>query len=110
MLTEGSSSNLWVVRDGTVLAPPRDHQILEGIRYGLIGELCAADGIPFTVRPILRGEVESADELLMSSATKEILPITQLDGRPVGHGEQSGKPGQIGQRLHAGYQRAKTNR
>ena len=108
MLTEGSSSNLWVVRDGGVLAPPRDHRILEGIRYGLIGELCVTDGIPFTVRPIPRSEVESADELLMSSATKEILPITQLDGRPVGHGEQSGKPGPIGQRLHAGYQRAKT--
>jgi len=108
MLTEGSSSNLWVVRDGTVLAPPRDHRILEGIRYGLINELCDAEGIPFTVRPILLSEVESADELLMSSATKEILPITQLDGRPVGHGDQAGKPGPIGQRLHAGYQRAKT--
>jgi D-alanine transaminase len=44
----------------------------------------------------------------MSSATKEILPITQLDGRPVGHGDLAGKPGPIGQRLYAGYQRAKS--
>jgi len=106
-LTEGSSSNLWVIRDGAVIAPPRDHRILEGIRYGLMAELCQAQDIPFTVRPILRAEVESADELLLSSATKEILSITQLDGRPVGHGHQAGKPGPIGQRLHDAYQAAK---
>ena len=102
-LTEGSSSNIWVVRDDRVLAPPRDRLILEGIRYGLLQELCESQGLPFEMRPISRTEVESADELMLSSATKEVLPITRLDGRPVG----SGEPGPVFARLHAAYQQAK---
>jgi D-alanine transaminase len=102
-LTEGSSSNVWVVREGRVLAPPRDRLILEGIRYGLLQELCEAEGVPFEVRPVARVEVESADELMLSSATKEVLAITRLDGDPVG----SGEPGPVFRRLHAAYQRAK---
>jgi D-alanine transaminase len=104
MLTEGSSANVWMVRDGRVLAPPRDNRILEGIRYGLLQELCDAEGVPFEIRPIPRAEVESADELMLSSATKEVLAITRLDGRPVG----AGVPGPVFRRLHAAYQRAKT--
>jgi D-alanine transaminase len=102
-LTEGSSSNIWVVRDTRVLAPPRDRLILEGIRYGLLQELCESQGLPFEMRPISRAEVESADELMLSSATKEVLAITRLDGRPVGTGE----PGPVFARLHAAYQQAK---
>jgi D-alanine transaminase len=102
-LTECSSSNFWVVRDGGVLAPPKDNLILEGIRYGLMQELCEAEGLPFTVREVSRDEVLSADELMISSATKEVLPVTRLDGRPVG----DGRPGPVFRRLHAAYQRAK---
>jgi D-alanine transaminase len=103
VLTEGSASNVWVVKDGRVLAPPSDRRILEGIRYGLLQSLCAAEGVPCEIRPIARAEVEAADELLLSSATKEVLPITSLDGRPVG----AGTPGPVFRRLHAAYQRAK---
>jgi D-alanine transaminase len=103
-LTEGSSSNIWVVRDGRVLAPPRDRLILEGVRYGLLQSLCEAEGIGLEIRQVLRAEVESADELMLSSATREVLPITRLDGKPVG----SGVPGPVFRRLHAAYQRAKT--
>jgi D-alanine transaminase len=103
LLTEGSSSNIWVVRAGKVLAAPRDRRILEGIRYGLMEELCASCGLPFEARPIHRLEVEQADELMLSSATKEVLPITRLDGRPVGDGQ----PGPVFRALHAAYQRAK---
>ena len=88
-LTEGSSTNIWVVSGGKLLAPPKNNLILEGIRYGLMGELAAEAGIPFESRRIGREEVENADELLLSSATKEVLPIVALDGKPVG----SGKPG-----------------
>jgi D-alanine transaminase len=102
-LTEGSASNVWVVKEGRVLAPPSDRRILEGIRYGLLQELCAAEGVPCEIRTVARGEVESADELMLSSATKEVLPITTLDGRPVG----TGAPGPVFRRLHAAYQRAK---
>jgi D-alanine transaminase len=102
-LTECSSSNFWVVRDGGVLAPPKDNLILEGIRYGLMQELCEAEGVPFEVRPVTHAEVLSADELMLSSATKEVLPVTLLDARPVGNGT----PGPVFRRLHAAYQRAK---
>ncbi len=98
-LTEGSSSNIWVVSQGKLLAPPKNNLILEGIRYGLLGELAAEAGIPFEARRITRQEVENADELLVTSATKEVLPILSLDGKPVG----SGKPGPVYAQLRAGY-------
>ena len=102
-LTEGSSSNVWVVRQGTVFGPPRDHRILEGIRVGLLDELCARSGIPMQTRPVLREEVLAADELMVSSATKEVVAVTRLDGRPVG----SGRPGPDNQALYQAYQAAK---
>jgi D-alanine transaminase len=103
VLTEGSSSNVWVVKNGVLAAPPRSHKILEGIRYGLIEELAAQCGIRFEVREIAEAEVRAADEILISSATKEVLPVTQLDGKPVG----DGKPGAVFAALYAAYQRAK---
>ena len=102
-LSEGSSSNIWVVRDGHLYAPLRDHRILEGIRYGLMAELAERAGIPFTARPIAEAEVRGADELLLTSATKEVLPITRLDGAAVG----SGRPGPVHAALYAAYQVAK---
>ncbi len=102
-LTEGSSSNIWMVKAGRVIAPPRDNRILEGIRYGLIQELCETQGLPFEIRPVTQAEVEAADELMLSSATKEVLAISSLDGRPVG----SGAPGPVFRKLHAAYQQAK---
>lgn len=103
MLTEGSSSNVWVVKNGVVAGPPKDNLILEGIRYSLIQELCAANGIPFESRRIGRDEVFAADELMLSSATKEVLPITRIDGQAVGNGA----PGPIYARLYEAYQAAK---
>ncbi len=102
-LSEAASSNVWVVKDGVVMGPPRDHLVLEGIRYGAIEELCKQEGIGFELRRIARAEVLTADELMLSSATKEVAPITTLDGRPVG----DGRPGPVYQRLYAAYQRAK---
>ena len=102
-LSEAASSNVWVVKAGKVLGPPRDHLVLEGIRYGLFEELCRAQGIPFELRRITRAEVLDADELLLSSATKEVLPVTLLDGLPVG----TGTPGPVYARLYAAYQQAK---
>ncbi|WP_322999217.1 D-amino acid aminotransferase [Castellaniella sp.] len=101
-LSEGSSCNIWVVKDGVMCAPVRDHLILEGIRYGFLEQLATDNGIRFESRPITQAEVAEADELMLSSATKEILPITQYDGRPVG----SGKPGPVYARLRAAYDQA----
>ena len=98
-LTEAASCNIWVVKGGKLLAPLKDHLVLEGIRYGLLEELCKETGIPFELRNITRAEAESADELMLSSATREILPIVQLDGKPVANG----LPGTIYRRLSTAY-------
>lgn len=103
MLTEGSSSNVWIVKDGVLAGPPRDNLILEGIRYGLIQELCERLGIPMQVRRISREEVFAADEVMISSATKEVLPVTRIDGQAVGNGT----PGPIYAKLYEAYQAAK---
>lgn len=102
-LSEGSASNVWIVKDGILLAPPKDHLILEGIRYGLIEELCAQQGIPLQIRKIARAEVFGADEVMLSSATKEVLAVVRLDAHTIGNGV----PGPIYQRLYAAYQQAK---
>jgi D-alanine transaminase len=102
-LSEAAASNVWVVKDGVVLGPPRDNLVLEGIRYGLLEQLCGSAGIPFELRRVSRDEVLAADEILLSSATKEVIAVTQLDGKPVANG----RPGPIYGKLFAGYQRAK---
>jgi D-alanine transaminase len=107
-LSEAAASNVWVVKNGVVMGPPKDNLVLEGIRFGLIESICKAQGIPFELRRITREEVLDADELLLSSATKEVLPITRLDNQAVGKGESSGLPGPVYQRLYAGYQTVKT--
>ncbi|MGS5084937.1 aminotransferase class IV [Hydrogenophaga sp. A37] len=107
-LSEAASNNVWVVKDGVVMGPPKDHLLLEGIRFGLVEEMCQTHGIPFDLRRITRTELE-ADELMLSSATKEVLPVTILDGHPVGHGATRGRPGPIYSRLSAAYQQAKAS-
>jgi D-alanine transaminase len=102
-LSEAAASNLWVVKDGKLMGTPKDNLVLEGIRYGLFETLCREAGIPFELRRISRDEVFAAGELLVSSATKEVLPVTLLDGKPIG----TGRPGPIYHALYAGYQRAK---
>ena len=101
-LTEGSASNIWLVKGGRVLAPPRDHLILEGIRYRFIEELCAQASIAFEARVISMDEVRAADELMLSAATREVLPIVELDGRPIG----DGRPGPVYRQLRRGYDAA----
>ncbi len=103
-LTEGSASNVWIIKNGSLIGPPRDNLILEGIRYGLMEELCAADRIPFETRRIARAEVFAADEVLLSSASKEVLAVVTIDGQPIANG----KPGPIYEKLYAAYQAAKT--
>ena len=106
-LTEASTCNVWVVHEGAVMGPPKSSHVLEGIRYELIRELCEEEGIAYNLRPISEAEVLAADELMLSSATKEVLPITTLDNQSVGHGALRGKPGPVYARLHQAYVRAK---
>ncbi|MFZ6725191.1 D-amino acid aminotransferase [Undibacterium sp. MH2W] len=102
-LTEASSSNVWIVKNGVMAGPPKDNLILEGIRYGLIQELCAAQNIPLEARRITKEEVFAADEVMLSSATKEILAVVRIDEQTIG----KGKPGPIYQQLFQAYQQAK---
>jgi D-alanine transaminase len=101
-LSEGSSTNIWVVKNGKLLAPLKDPMILEGVRYAFIEDVAAAGNVPFEARPIAEAEVDAADELILSSATKEILPIVAYNGKPVG----SGKPGPVYALLRKGYDEA----
>jgi len=99
-LTEGAASNIFVVRDGVLLAPPKDHLMLPGITYDVLLELAAANGIPHQVRRILKEELFSADELLLTSSTREVLAVTTLDGKAVGNG----RPGAMFARMYELYQ------
>jgi len=83
-----------------LLAPPKSHLMLPGITYDVVLELAAANGIPHEIRQISEHEIRKADEILLTSSTKEIMPITLLDNQAVG----SGRPGELFARLHTLYQ------
>ena len=106
-LTEAAASNVWVVHEGALLGPPKSEHVLEGIRYDLLRELCEEEGIAYNLRPLSEADVRAADEVLLSSATKEVLAVTRIDGDAVGHGALRGKPGPVYARLYEAYQRAK---
>ena len=102
-MTEGAASNIFSVKNDVLLAPPKNNLMLPGITYDVILEIAANHAIPHEIRKITKAEVFSADELLMTSSTKEVLAITTLDGKPVG----TGKPGKMFSRLHQHYQNFK---
>ena len=106
-LTEAASSNVWIVHEGALLGPPKSEHVLEGIRVELLRELCEECGIAYNLRPIPEADVRAADEVLLSSATKEVLAVTKIDGEAVGHGALRGKPGPVYGRLFEAYQQAK---
>ena len=99
-LTEGAASNIFAVKEGVLLAPPKNHLMLPGITYDVVLELAAAHGLPCEVRDVLEEEARAADELWMTSSTKEVLPITVLDGQAIG----TGKPGYVFRKMYAWYQ------
>jgi D-alanine transaminase len=99
-LTEGSSSNVFVVKNGVLLAPPKNHLVLPGITYDVVLELAQANGVPHEVRPVSEAEVRDADEIWVTSSTKEVLAVTTLDERAVGGGD----PGPVFKRMHQLYQ------
>ncbi len=99
-LTEGSSSNIFAVRGGVLLAPPKNHLVLPGITYDVVLELAAANKVPIELREVSEDEVRGADELWLSSSSKEVLAVTTLDGHPVG----DGKPGPVFKQIHRAFQ------
>lgn len=99
-MTEGAASNIFLVKDEILLAPPKNHLMLPGITYDIVLELAAAEQIPCEVRAISEYELRTAQELLLTSSTREIMPITRLDGKKVGQG----RPGAMFARLYRLYQ------
>ncbi len=100
LVSEGSASNLFVVVDGQLLAPPKSNLMLPGITYDVVLELARALGMAPTVRDIHEHELRNAEEVWITSSTKEVLAVTTLDQQPVG----AGSPGPLFRRMHAAYQ------
>lgn len=99
-LTEASVSNVFMAKDGILLAPPKSHLMLPGITYDVVLELAAAHRVPHQVREITELELRAADEIMLTSSTKEVLAVSTLDGKPVG----KGSPGPVFRQLHLLYQ------
>ncbi len=103
LLTEASASNVLVVIDGKIVAPPKDNLILPGITYDAAVEFALEAGLPFESRPVTRAQALAADEMWLTSSTKEVLAVTTVDGKPFA----GGVPGPAFRRMHALYQRHK---
>ena len=99
-LTEASASNVFIVKGGVMASPPKSHLILPGITYDVVCELAAANALPLELREVTEAEVRGADEVWVTSSSKEVLAVVTLDGAPVG----SGRPGPVFGRMHRLYQ------
>jgi D-alanine transaminase len=103
ILTEASASNVFVAKNGLLLSPPKSNLILPGITYDVVVEIARQLGMPLEFRDIRDAEVRAADELWVTSSSKEILAVVELDGKSVG----DGKPGALFRRAWQGYQEFK---
>jgi D-alanine transaminase len=99
-LTEASASNVFIVKRGVILSPAKTNLILPGITYDVVLELARTNGLPLELRELAEAEVRAADEIWVSSSSKEVLPITTLDGAKVG----DGRPGPVFARMYQLYQ------
>jgi D-alanine transaminase len=99
-LTEASSSNVFVVKRGVILSPPKTSLILPGITYDVVIELARGAGLPLELREVSEAEVRGADEIWVTSSSKEVLPIVSLDAVAVG----DGRPGPLFARMYQLYQ------
>jgi len=103
-LTEASASNVFVAKNGLLLSPPKSNLILPGITYDVVVEIAQATKIPLEFRDVTEAQVRGADEIWLTSSSKEILAVVTLDGKPVG----DGKPGPLFRRAWQGYQEFKS--
>lgn len=99
-VAEGASSNVFAVAGGVVRTPPLEVGLLDGITRRKALELCARDGITAREERLLPGDLHAADEAFLTSSVRGVLPVTRVDGRPVG----AGTPGAITRRLMALYE------
>ncbi len=97
-LCEGTGSNVLVVLDGAVVTPPLDSGCLAGITRELLLEWAASDGVPVVERPVPMAELARADEVLLTSSTRDVQPVHRVDDREL-------VPGSVGRRLGELFQR-----
>lgn len=101
--TEGAASNIFVVKDGALITPPNGPYLLPGITRDLIIELARDAGLSCREAAIAAASLAEADEIWLTSSTREIIPVTRLDGEAVG----DGRPGAVWRRLHTLFQQYK---
>jgi D-alanine transaminase len=94
---------VFIVRNSVVLTPPKDNLVLPGITYDVVLEIARAREFEVEVCDVTEADVRSAEEIWLTSSTKEVLAVTTLDGKPVG----DGRPGPLFRRMHALYQQFK---
>lgn len=104
-LTEGTASNAFVVKDGVLITPPKTEHILPGVTRLVILEIAKAHQLPVVEKPLSLQDLNSADEIWLTSSTKEALPVTEFNGQPIG----DGKPGNIWKLHRTHYQTYKQN-
>jgi len=102
-VTEGTASNVFIIKEGTLFTPPNSHHILPGVTRLVIERIAQMHQIPVVEKPLTQIDLETADELWLTSSTKEALPITQLNGQPVG----TGQVGSMWKIMHQHYQNYK---
>ncbi|HEY7886843.1 MAG TPA: D-amino acid aminotransferase [Steroidobacteraceae bacterium] len=102
-LTEASASTVHAVIGGELRTPPNSCKILPGTTRGVVEELAARTGVRYCAAVIGETELRSAEEIWISAATREVQPVTRLDGRPVG----AGRPGALWRRVYDEFQRWK---
>ncbi len=90
-VTEGSASNIFIVREGVIKTPPKTSFLLPGITRDLVVELAKNNGLAIEETGFTGTELQSADEIWITSSTKEVMPVLRLDDKPVGNG----KPGPV---------------
>jgi len=99
-LTEASASNAYTVKNGVIATPPKDNLILPGITLDVVFDIVKRGNLPIEVREISEAEVFGADEVWVSSSSKEIVAIVDLDGKTIG----AGKPGPVFRKAWQLYQ------
>lgn len=100
---EGTASNLFVVSHGLLITPPDSDELLPGITRDLVLELASDAGIPFAQAAIGAVDLDSADEIWLTSSTREVAAVVELNGHPVGNGQ----PGELWYRMDALFQACK---